>query len=80
MINGVKVNNLRYADDTVLLLSNDAEAQQIFKDRLIDGILRVEYIDSLHFKKNKVLIISKRTNVDEHFFHKINNASALLHI
>ena len=56
-INGVKLNNIRYADDTVLVASSEGELQD-----LINVLSREseEYGLSVNTKKTKCMVISKQ--------------------
>ena len=56
LVNGVKINNLRYADDTVLLATSASDLQKIF-DAVVDASAKL----GLHVnaKKTKVMVVSK---------------------
>lgn len=56
-INGELTNNIRYADDTVILASSIEELQQIM-ERV--NVASEEYGISLNFSKTKWMLISKR--------------------
>lgn len=66
-INGIPINNLRYADDTVLI-AETAEDLQILVDRIVE--YSEQYGLSLNIKKTKVMLISKTTpNFREIYVH-----------
>lgn len=63
-INGININNIRYADDTVLL-ADSAEGLQAIIDRVVT--ISKEYGLTLNAKKTKTMIISKTYNIDALF-------------
>lgn len=60
-INGVPINNFRYADDTVLLANSDIELQYLL-ERVVEACN--EYGLQLNTKKTKYMVISKDLIVD----------------
>ena len=59
-VNGRVINNLRYADDTVLIASTESDLQKIV-DRLNESSLKAGL--RMNAQKTKVMVISKRTNL-----------------
>ena len=64
VVNGQLINNIRYADDTVLL-ADSAEGLR----RIIDSVVEAcnEYGLKINYKKTKVMIINKNTSIDAQF-------------
>uniref|UniRef100_A0A8D8WNS4 Craniofacial development protein 2 n=2 Tax=Cacopsylla melanoneura TaxID=428564 RepID=A0A8D8WNS4_9HEMI len=62
VINGTHINNLRYADDTVLLAENMEDLQG-----MLNKVIRIseEYGLTLNTKKTKCMIVTKRNNPPE---------------
>lgn len=61
-INGERINNIRYADDTVLL-AESAENLQALLERV--NIASNHYGLKMNTRKTKVMIISKQKNINE---------------
>lgn len=61
-INGEKVNNFRYADDTVLITDNVRDLQTLLQ-RLSDAFN--QYGLNMNLKKTKYMIVTKKNNIDE---------------
>ena len=59
-INGVKINNLRYADDTVLLANSEEELQRLF-DAVVEKSERLGL--TVNSKKTKVMVITKSETI-----------------
>jgi len=70
-INGENINNLRYADDTVLI-ADSAEGLQELIDRVAEAC--DIYGMRLNCKKTKILIVSKNNEAQYHQF-RANNES-----
>uniref|UniRef100_A0A8D9DVR2 Craniofacial development protein 2 n=1 Tax=Cacopsylla melanoneura TaxID=428564 RepID=A0A8D9DVR2_9HEMI len=70
VINGTPVNNLRYADDTVLLAENIEDLQ-----RMLNKVMEAseEYGLTLNTKKTKFMIITKRINPSEQLMARGEN-------
>jgi len=58
LVNGVRINNLRYADDTVILASTEEELQSLF-DTAVAASERLGL--QINSKKTKSMVISKLT-------------------
>jgi len=56
IVNGVKINNLRYADDTVLLASSAEDLQKIFDVVVAASAKLGQHVNA---KKTKTMVISK---------------------
>ena len=67
-INGISINNFRYADDTVLL-ADSPEALQRLIDRI--EVASRQYSMRLNIGKTKIMIISKNQNINHQFL--LNN-------
>lgn len=67
VINGEVLNNIRYADDTVLLASNPIDIQRLL-NKLNDRCN--EYGLKINLKKTKLMVITKATNM--HLQNNIN--------
>lgn len=63
-INGQNINNLRYADDTVLI-SDSANGLQALIDRVVEACGR--YNMKLNCKKTKILVVSKSDEIQHQF-------------
>ncbi|RVE51364.1 hypothetical protein evm_003919 [Chilo suppressalis] len=61
IINGRRINNLRYADDTVLLASTEADLQQIV-NRVNECSLRAGL--KMNITKTKCMVISRNTHLE----------------
>ena len=58
-VGGYNMNNIRYADDTVLIADNEKEIQE-----MLDTVVREsEKKDSLNKKKTEVMVISKKNRM-----------------
>jgi len=69
---GETINNLRYADDTVLI-ADSAEGLQELIDRMVEAC-GMEWGMRLNCKKTKILMVSKNNEAQYHQF-RANNES-----
>ena len=69
LVNGLRINNIRYADDTVLIATSEEGAQIITDIATASGDSRFLNINT---KKTKVMVVSKQ-QPEPHFQLKIND-------
>ena len=65
LVNGIPLNNLRYADDTVLLAENMQDLQNMLNNVITTSR---EYGLTLNVKKTKYMIVTKTGVPNEHLY------------
>ena len=75
-INGERVNNIRYADDTVLIAENIADLQMLLE--AINAACN-SYGLKINVKKTKFMVVSKEQNIQAHPLHLNNEAIEQVH-
>ena len=60
VVNGININNLRYADDTVLIATSEEDLQNIFNAVVVSS---KNFGLNINSKKTKVMVISKSENI-----------------